>query len=102
MTTTYEKLAGIIGKHCDERNKTYGSSFSKTSKFLDILYPRGITSDQYVHLGLLFRIFDKLSRIASGHFEDSYEDIVGYGLLGAKMVRQAAGARIEQLELPLK
>lgn len=94
MTTTYSKLGEIIGAHCDDRNRTYGSSFSKTADYLRTLFPDGIKPDQYVHLGLLVRIFDKAMRIATGHYDDSYSDIVGYGLLGEKMVREQAGARV--------
>lgn len=85
--STFEQIANKVGALVDSKNKAYGNSFAKTEEFLKILYPDGIRPDQYKDLGLVFRIFDKMMRIASnkGAFEENpYQDIVGYGLLGMK------------------
>jgi hypothetical protein len=71
---------------CREKNLAYGSSFQKTGEFLRLLYPDGIRPEQYVDLGLLFRIFDKQMRIATrkdAFGESPFRDIAGYGMMGA-------------------
>jgi hypothetical protein len=85
MENMFLKLAEKVGNLVEEKNKAYGNSFAKTEEFLKILYPEGIKPDQYKDLGLIFRIFDKMMRIASNKSafgENPYQDIVGYGLLG--------------------
>lgn len=82
----YEQLGQEIGKLVDEKNKAYGDSFHKCGEFLALLYPDGITPDQYLDALALVRIFDKQMRIASNKdaFEENpYRDIAGYGILGA-------------------
>ncbi|MFA6049868.1 MAG: hypothetical protein WC761_01605 [Candidatus Paceibacterota bacterium] len=78
-------LAAEVGALVDEKNAAYGNSFGEVGDFLRILYPNGISPDQYTDALCVVRIFDKLKRIASnkGAFNESpYKDIVGYGLLG--------------------
>jgi hypothetical protein len=77
---------------CREKNLAYGSSFQKTGEFLRLLYPDGIRPEQYVDLGLLFRIFDKQMRIATrkdAFGESPFRDIAGYGMMGAANDGQA-------------
>ena len=53
---------------------------------LRILYPSGVSPDQYDDLLAVARIVDKLFRIANqkdAFGESPYRDIAGYGLLGA-------------------
>ena len=74
-----------LGSLLEEKNKAYGSAFSKSSEVLKILYPEGINPDQYTDLLLTTRILDKLFRIAtdkSAFNEEPWKDIAGYGLLG--------------------
>lgn len=74
-----------LGSLLEEKNKAYGSAFSKSSDVLKILYPNGIDPDQYTDLLLTTRILDKLFRIAtdkSAFNEEPWKDIAGYGLLG--------------------
>jgi hypothetical protein len=74
-----------LGSLLEEKNKAYGSAFSKSSEVLKILYPNGIDPDQYTDLLLTTRILDKLFRIAtdkSAFNEEPWKDIAGYGLLG--------------------
>lgn len=91
--TTYENLGKQVGALVDEKNQAYGNSFQKTAEYLKVLFPGGIDPEQYVHLGLLIRMFDKVMRIATGHYEDSYRDLAGYALLGERLVRLEAGAK---------
>ncbi len=86
MHQRIERVGTEIAKLCSEKNKAYGSSFEKTAPFLLLLFPDGIRTDQYADLGLAFRIFDKLMRIANrkeAFGESPFADIAGYGMLGA-------------------
>ena len=81
----FEKIANEIGKLVDEKNKAYGSSFLKSEKILQILYPNGITPDQYKNMLAITRIVDKLFRIATdkdAFGENPFKDIAGYDILG--------------------
>lgn len=74
-----------LGSLIEDKNKAYGSAFSKSSEILKILYPDGIQPDQYTDLLLTTRILDKLFRIAtdkSAFNEEPWKDIAGYGILG--------------------
>ena len=78
-------LATELGNLVTEKNKAYGSSFSESSKIIEILYPEGVKPEQYTDLLLVTRIIDKLFRIAtdkSSFNEEPWKDIAGYGLLG--------------------
>lgn len=82
----FVELGKKIGRLCHEKNIAYGDSFGNTGEFLKLLYPDGITPEQYEDSLLLARIFDKLSRIAnqkSAFAESPYLDIAGYAILGA-------------------
>ena len=84
MKSLYE-LSINLGSLLEEKNKAYGSAFSKSSEILKILYPDGIQPEQYTDLLLTTRILDKLFRIAndkSAFNEEPWKDIAGYGLLG--------------------
>jgi hypothetical protein len=86
-TNNYEELGQRVGALVDVKNKAYGSAFDDAGDFLKLLYPRGITPDQYGDALALVRIFDKMKRIATNKDalgESPYQDIAGYGLLGLK------------------
>ena len=76
------KLAAEIGELVERKNKNYGNSFGKTAAILRILYPKGVSVEQYFYLGLVIRMLDKISRISQGVLKDSCKDISGYGILG--------------------
>jgi hypothetical protein len=84
MKSLYE-ISIQLGSLLEEKNKAYGSAFSKSSEVLKVLYPNGIQPDQYTDLLLTTRILDKLFRIAtdkSAFNEEPWKDIAGYGILG--------------------
>jgi hypothetical protein len=93
---SYEELARRLGAMTDAKNKAYGDSFDRAGGILQILYPNGVRVEQYTDMLALVRIIDKLFRVASGHDgfqgESAYNDIAGYGLLGAmrRLIEQAA------------
>lgn len=81
----YNKIAKEIGELVTEKQKAYGDSFNKSCEIVKILYPEGISPDQYKDLLTTVRIIDKLFRIATkkdAFGESPYRDIAGYGLLG--------------------
>jgi len=85
---TYAELAAEIGELVERKNAAYGNSVEASGEFLALLYKEGLQPDQYAHALLLVRIFDKLKRIATDADalgESPYEDIAGYGILGAHM-----------------
>jgi hypothetical protein len=87
----YANLGATIGALVDRKNAAYGSAFEKSGEFLRLLYPNGISPDKYDDALLLVRIFDKQMRIATDQDalgESPYDDIAGYGLLGAQMKRE--------------
>lgn len=82
---TLKEISLDLGSLVEEKNRSYGSSFSESSKILKILYPNGVDPDQYTDLLLTTRILDKLFRIATNKEafnEEPWKDIAGYGLLG--------------------
>lgn len=80
----YQKIADQIAGILREKNKSYGDSYGKSPEFLRLLYPNGVTPEQYPDLLFVVRIFDKLMRIASqkdAFNEDAFLDICGYSTL---------------------
>jgi hypothetical protein len=81
----YKQLGLEIGTLVESKNAAYGDSFAKSGDVLRILYPDGITPEQYDDALAVVRIIDKLFRIASdknAFNESPFKDIAGYGILG--------------------
>ena|SRR5882762_8748937 len=81
----FKQIAAELGELVTAKNKAYGDSFARSGEVLKIMYPNGVKPEQYADLLCLTRILDKMFRIANGQLEDSYEDLGGYSILGAKM-----------------
>jgi hypothetical protein len=82
---TYEEVGNDIGRLVDQKNAAYGSSFDNAGKILAILYPNGVTVEQYTDMLAITRVIDKLFRIANkkdAFGENPWEDVTGYGILG--------------------
>lgn len=79
----YEQIALEIGKLVDKKNQAYGDAFNKSDEFLKLLYPNGVSSEQYSDMLGVVRVFDKLMRIANGNKgeENAWNDLAGYGIL---------------------
>lgn len=94
---SYQKTGLEIGKLVAEKQAAYGDSFGKSGKVLELLYPDGISPEQYRDALTVVRIVDKLFRIATrkdAFGESPYKDIAGYGLLGvAADEREREGER---------
>ncbi len=82
----YSLKAEEIALVVDQKQEIYGDSFGKSGDVMSILYPDGIALDQMHDALTVVRIVDKLFRIATDKDalgESPYEDLSGYGLLGA-------------------
>lgn len=85
MKTVYEETAESIGKLVTQKNEAYGSSFAEAHRILQVLYPKGISPEQYTDALAIIRVIDKLFRIANrkeAFGESPWRDIAGYAILG--------------------
>ena len=81
---TFKEIASDIGELVEKKNEAYGSAFENSGQILKILYPNGISTEQYSDMLATVRILDKLFRIATNKTafsEEPYKDIAGYALL---------------------
>ena len=81
----FRKLGVEIGRLVQEKNDAYGDSFSRSGEVLKILFPKGISPEQYTDALSIVRVVDKLFRIATRKNlleESPWKDVAGYGLLG--------------------
>lgn len=81
---SYLNLATEIAKLVEEKEKAYGSSFHKSIKFLEEMFPSGIPKDKIADALFCARILDKLFRISTAKTafnEDPFRDCIGYALL---------------------
>lgn len=97
---SYAELGLEIGQLVDKKNAAYGDSHAKSAAFLRLLYPNGITPENYEHALAIIRVFDKLSRLATNNDpfgENPWQDIAGYSMLALRRSpaapRQAKQAR---------
>lgn len=82
--TTMEERLTAVGKLCDEKQKEYGDAVSRAKEIMKVLYPDGVSVDQYGDVLLMVRVIDKLSRIATNaqaFGESPAKDIAGYAAL---------------------
>ncbi len=82
--SSFQQIGLDIGSLVTEKNKAYGDSFNQSKKILEILYPNGVTNDQYQDMLTIIRIIDKLFRIATdkdAFGESPWDDIAGYSIL---------------------
>jgi len=85
---SYREVGEKIGALVDTKNEAYGDSFNKAGDFLLLLYPKGISIEQYKDMLGLIRVFDKQMRIATNKTalgENPWNDITGYGILMAEV-----------------
>lgn len=80
----YREIGSKIGAVVEQKQEAYGDSFSKAHLILEVLYPNGITPEQYPELLTIVRVIDKLFRIATDNDklgESPWADICGYSIL---------------------
>lgn len=90
-----DALARKIGALVEEKHEKYGRSYEKTPLIMRILYPEGIQVDAFPNALGIVRTLDKLCRIASGndgaYGESAWDDVMGYGALGAALSKGLIG-----------
>ncbi len=89
----FMKIATDMGRLVAQKNQAYGKSYHHSGEFLALIYPNGITPDQYQDALAAVRIFDKLMRLGNhknAFGESPYRDIIGYGILGVHYSEQPA------------
>jgi len=81
--TEFHTHALHIAELLKKKQLNYGDSFRRCPEIMEILYPNGITVEQYPDVLAVTRIIDKLFRIASPNSdkEDPWQDIGGYAIL---------------------
>jgi hypothetical protein len=80
----YAQEAINLAELVTKKQITYGDSFGQSKRILEVLYPKGISPEQYQDAMAMIRIIDKLFRIANKKFafeENPWQDIAGYALL---------------------
>ena len=91
--STFEAIGIEVGQLVAVKNAAYGSSFEKSGDILKILYPNGVSPEQYQDMLAIVRLLDKFFRIATdvnALAEDPRKDIVGYGILMVDAARKRA------------
>ena len=94
---SFAKKGIDIGALVSEKNKAYGNSAQTSVDMLKLLFPHGVPPEKYQDVLLIVRIWDKLMRIATqpdAFGESPYQDIAGYGVLGAVYKDQADNRRM--------
>lgn len=87
----FMQIAEDIGKLLESKNSAYGDAFAKTTKILELLYPNGISIDQYKDVHVIVRMLDKIARIARDNDpmgESPYQDLAGYGILACARAKR--------------
>ncbi len=80
----FQEIGTAVGKLVQEKNKAYGDAFLRVGEVLRILYPEGISLDQYDDMLAITRVLDKLFRIATdkdAFGETPWQDVCGYAIL---------------------
>ena len=99
----YKEMGEKIGALVDEKNAAYGSSFQKAGEIMQVLYPDGIGTEQYIDALAMIRVIDKLFRIANrkdAFGESPWQDIAGYALLLAELDESSKGEVNEIVDIP--
>ena len=80
----YAQEAINLAELVTKKQITYGDLFGQSKRIIEVLYPKGISPEQYQDAMAMIRIIDKLFRIANKKFafeENPWQDIAGYALL---------------------
>lgn len=80
----FQEIGTAVGKLVQEKNEAYGDAFLRVGEVLRVLYPEGISLDQYDDMLAITRVLDKLFRIATdkdAFGETPWQDVCGYAIL---------------------
>ena len=87
MGKSYKEIAVEVADLVETKQAQYGNAFGKSEEILRVLYPNGVSPENYTSLLTVTRILDKLFRVATqdaSDTEDPWRDICGYALLSLK------------------
>jgi len=88
LKSSGEKITKLV----IEKNLAYGDAVNKVTDIVKILFPDGISPDQYKDMLLLVRDLDKTCRIANGDptafDENPWQDKAGYAICGMAQGRR--------------
>jgi hypothetical protein len=73
-------VAEEIGRLIQKKKEGYGDSLNISAEVMKQLYPQGVMPGDYKVFGILYRMVDKMCRIANGFEEDSWMDLAGYSI----------------------
>lgn len=80
----YEHEAQDIANLVLAKKQAYGEhSLEQVNDIIKILYPTGISSEDYSKVLIIVRLLDKVTRLVTAHHkdkEDAWKDIAGYAL----------------------
>jgi hypothetical protein len=82
----YKSIAVGLADLIKEKQEAYGDAFGRAGQVLSVIFPDGVPPDKYDDMLGIARVIDKLFRLANNKNafgESPWEDIAGYGLLGA-------------------
>lgn len=99
----YIKFGNELGELVTAKQKAYGNAFEKSADMLKILYPNGISTEQFIDALTMTRICDKLMRIATmkdAFDEDPFADIAGYAMLNVVRQRRLTAATLVTAPFP--
>jgi hypothetical protein len=85
-----QEIAGLVV----QKNEAYGDSYAKSAEILRVLYPDGISPEQYEDVLGMARLIDKQFRIANhkdAFAESPWRDICGYGLIASASAEAKKG-----------
>ena len=80
----YTQEAINLAELVTKKQIAYGDSFGRSGRIIEVLYPKGISPEQYQDALAMIRVIDKLFRIANKQYalaENPWRDIAGYALL---------------------
>jgi hypothetical protein len=95
MRSRFEDIGEMVGTIVAEKNAAYGDAFGDCGKFLELLYPRGVSPEDYRTMLTIVRIYDKLKRAATrpdAFGESPFFDIAGYAILEVAKRKVTPGA----------
>lgn len=84
LPTVWERIGLEIGELVAQKQEAYGNSFGQAYRILEVLFPQGISPQDYHKVLLIARVIDELFRyvtLPNAFGESPWRDIVGYGLL---------------------
>lgn len=92
MDNPFDKYTLELAETLAQKKASYGQSTNVSGDLLALLYPTGISPEQYGEAGLVVRMLDKLCRITLGgnrwFNEDAWKDLAGYAVIGWKQGKE--------------